>query len=357
MRNNLSAYSVFLCKALNWLPIIHVSCDERYGSYAPGSTVRNSALVLSIGLYKIYFLTYSNGRLSLYFILKFRSVAAYPSIQLVEQKADKYYLDMKNNSRTDKELEIQYEFLKEAYNNACTSKSSMLSKASYHVSTYLVLTGFYAYVFNELWKLEGWQKLSASFFIFGGVVFLVTAGVFIFSLLQISSEVRSTFKEVKVLAGSTCIGQAKSAYINWYASKEENNVLASQVKNTEMNMIIAFLIIAALWVFVFISGSNQEMEKSSWPAAGLEIQILNSDGILNENGLRNFFDILKNSNSRPSDQYMILSGRASNSEIYSSFVGLTKAVVGHDHVSELYLSSSSGIRGRLIIKIEKRDAK
>ena len=81
MSNKSRPFFVFFCKVFNWLPVFHVSCDDRYGSYSESSKVRFSALALSIGLYKIYFLTCFDGRFAFFFMLSFRSAAAYPSIQ------------------------------------------------------------------------------------------------------------------------------------------------------------------------------------------------------------------------------------------------------------------------------------
>ena len=357
MNKNLTACFVFLCRFLNWTPIFHVSCDDRYGSYAVNTTARFSLLVLSIGMYKIYFLTYAKGKISPCFVLGFRSVVAYPSTQIVDQKAETYCLEMKNTNRPEEDLKVQYEFLKEGYNNACASKSSMLSKVSSHASTYLVLAGFYAYVFNELWKLDGWQKTSAAIFISVGVLFLITAGVFAFSFLQVSSEIRSRFSDVKAPDGSSYLAQAKHAYINWYASKLENTVLASKIKNIELNMVVALLLVVALWGFVFVSGDKQKKAEGAKFAADLEIQILNSEGVLDKEGLSKFFDVISGSRERSLDQYVVLSSNSADAEIYSGLIGVARSVVGSDHVSELRLSSSSGLKSSIIIKVKKGSVK
>lgn len=357
MSNKSRPLFVFFCKILNWSPVFHVSCDDRYGSYSAYSNVRFSALAVSIGLYKIYFLTRFDGRFAFFFILSFRSAAAYPSIELVEQKSQEYYALMQSDQKTDQELEVHYEFLKESYNNACASKSSMLSKTSSHASTYLVLAGFYAYVFNEIWNLDGWQKHSASFFIFCGVLFLLTSGVFIFSLLQVSSEIRSTFTDLKKSEGSIYLKQAKSAYENWYASKEENKVLASKIKNIELNMIVSFLVVAAVWVFVFASGNKTDIKENSDLTANLEIKILNGSGELEGSSLNEFIGLLNNYKSHSVDRYVIFSSNFVGAEVYSSLVGLAKAVAGRDNISEFPLSSSYGLKNRVIVKIKNRDVK
>jgi len=306
---------------------------------------------------KVYFLTFSGGKFSPYFILNFRSVVAYPSVQLVDQKAESYCLDMQGTNRSEEDLKVQYEFLKEAYNNACSTKSSMLSKVSSHASTYLVLAGFYAYVFNEIWKLEGWQRNSATIFICVGILFLITAGFFTFSFLQVSSEIRASFADVRAPNGSSYLAQAKHAYVNWYASKLENMVLASKIKNIELNMVVAFLLVVALWVFVFVSGDKQKVTDKVQDVTDLEVQILNSEGVLDKEGLGEFFDVISSSKGRSADQYIVLSSNSVDAEIYSGLVGVARSVVGSSHVSELRLSNSSGLKSSIIVKVKKGEVK
>ena len=357
MSKYLAACFVFLCKVLSWSPIFHVSCDDRYGSYAVNATPRFSMFALSIGMCKVYFLTFCGGKFSPCFVLGFRSVMAYPSVQLVDQKAESYCLEMQGTNRSEEDLKVQYEFLKEAYNNACSTKSSMLSKVSSHASTYLVLAGFYAYVFNEVWKLDGWQKDSATIFICIGILFLITAGVFTFSFLQVSSEIRAGFADVRAPNGSSYLAQAKHAYVNWYASKIENTVLASKIKNIELNMVVAFLLVVVLWVFVFISGDKQKVTDEVQDVTDLEVQILNGEGVLDKESLGEFFDIISSSKSRSADQYVVLSSNSVDTGIYSGLVGVAKSVAGNSNVSELRLSDSSGLKSGIIIKIKKGGVK
>lgn len=344
---------MLICKALNWSPFFHVSCDDLYGSYMSSYTARFSVFALSIGMFKVYFLTVSGGKISLYSTLFFRSVMPYPSAPLVDQKAESYFLEMHRENRSEEDLKVQYEFLKEAYNNACAAKSSMLSKVSSHASTYLVLAGFYAFVFNEVWKLDGWQRNSAVVFICMGVLFLLTAGVFIFSFLQVSSEVRARFAEVRAKGGSSYLAQAKHAYVNWYASKYENMVLASKIKNIELNVVLAFLLIVNLWIFVFVCGGKEELSHEVKYVDELELHILNSDGVLDKEGLGKFFDVISSSKGRSVDQYVVLSGDSVDADIYSGLVSIAKSVVGESYVSELRLSSSSGLKNSIIIKVKK----
>lgn len=353
MRNYLNNCFLFLCKSLNWSPVFHVSCDDLYGSYRPSCTVRFSVFALSIGMFKIYFLTIIGRRVSFYSTLCFRSVMAYPSTQLVDQKAESYFLEMQRENRSEEDLKVQYEFLKEAYNNACTAKSSMLSKVSSHASTYLVLAGFYAFVFNEIWKLDGWQRNSAVVFICIGVLFLLTAGVFIFSFLQVSSEVRARFAEVRAKGGSSYLAQAKHAYVNWYASKFENMVLASKIKNIELNFVLAFLLVVSLWIFVFVYGGKEGVSNEVKYVDDFELQILNGDGVLDKEGLGKFFDVISSSKDRSVDRYVVLSSDSVDAAIYSGLVSVAKSVVGDSYVSELRLSSSSGLKNSIIIKVKK----
>ncbi|MOA61964.1 hypothetical protein D3C78_1872400 [compost metagenome] len=49
----------------------------------------------------------------------------------------------------------------------------------------------------------------------------------------------------------------------------------------------------------------------------------------------------------------MLSSNSADTEIYSGLVGVARSVVGSDHVSELRLSSSSGLKSSIIVKIKK----
>lgn len=343
-----------VCSLLNWSPIFHISCDDKFGQYVRTAPTRYSLFAMAIGGLKIYFLTMSANHINFLFTLRLRDISSPPDQNTVDAKATAYRNDI--STQSDAEIAIQYDFLKEAYNNNCNTRSSLETKVSSHASTYLVLIGFYAYVFNELWKLNDWQHTVALGWYIAGSAPLISTGIFIFTFFRIDSVVRATFRDLKTPGNSTPQNQASHAYTNWFASKGENTALATYVKNIEINMALSLAIVVPLWIFVFASNNAASEANKAKPhesvKPGLEIAIVDQHGALNKTSLSLLLDTLKLANNDKKAKYFVLSGTHHDKILYSSIINFVRAYLGSERVTELRLSEQLSPGESVIIKIE-----
>jgi hypothetical protein len=342
------------CILLNWLPVLHLSCDKGFGQYIPNTKKRFSLLAASLGGVKIYFLTLNDRQFSVLFSLKLSSISPPPDQKTIDAKTADYLTDI--DGRSDDDVSIQYEFLKENYNNNCNSRSSLETKVSSHASTYLVLAGFYAYVFNELWKLSDWQYILALTLYLTGFLFLASAGIFIFTFFRIGNSVRAAFRDLKPMGKSTIKIQSALAYTNWYASNAENRALATYVKNIELNMAKSLAIVAPLWLFIFIS-NNVTIEATKGDihnktAPNLEISVVGRDGKLNKQAFSALLETLNSTDSHKESKYVILSGTTKDKELYSSIISIVRAFADKQSIIELHFSDQLQLGNSVIIKIE-----
>lgn len=348
MRNKLLNY---LYTIANWSPLLHISCDEHFGRYDASLKLRLSALALSLGKSKLYIITLSNAKWSLFHLVQLDAILKRPNQTQIDLKASDYYNDISSQSRPDEEIALHYEFLKEAYNNNTSTRSSLETKVSSHASTYLILAGFYAYVFNELWKIKGWQGDIALGWFLLSLPFLASTGYFIFNFFQVGGVVRASFREIKPASKATQYQQAKGAYINWFSSMNENQTLATYVKNIETNMVTAFLLVAMLWIFVFFSGNSATKEPPKPTNTNFEFAVVDEAGSLNKKGISQLLNNLHPAGKKK-DTYYIISSTPPSDELYSSVLGFIKAVAGSDRVVELKLDDSSRLGSSIIVKIK-----
>lgn len=242
-------------KTLNWSPIFHVSCDDKFGEYCEGECKRFSLLSLALGSRKIYLITYSEKQIRTFACVNLWRIVTPPTQHQIDSKTNNYLNDI--GDIPDQEISIHYEFLKESFNTNCNTRSSLETKVSSYLSSYLVLAAFYAYSFNEYWPLAGVKFYLLSFIFAVGFFPLISCGAMILSFFKVKNTVRATFKELKQKGNATAKNQAAAAYTNWYASKSENTALATAVKNIESYMTSAVAAVFILWIITFLIKADE----------------------------------------------------------------------------------------------------
>lgn len=312
----------------NYIPIFHLSSDDLFGAYSSSNEKRFSIICIAIGKYKVYIITFFKNKFNFLHVVNFDSLTKIPNQEEVDQKTNDYVSAQSENS--EEKIKIQYEFLKEAYNNNSEVKSSLETRVASYMTAYFVLLGFLAYLFNEIWKLkpEGTFKYLFFLVVMAGL-FLSSAGIFIWSFLRVKSTTRSTFKDLRL---NTCTLQlAASAYTNWYASKGENNSLASHVKNIESNIFIALVISVFLWFFVLQNPTKIATPSIKESKKTHSYLVVDRDGKHHESALLSMLSLKKNNENY--DYFVIYGQGASESKIQV-----------HVDILKLYLGAKTPIQ-------------
>ncbi len=255
-----------ILRALNSSPFLHVSCDENFGTCISEGTYRYSLFAALWGTSKLYFLTFrKNEKLKLFHIIRFSTLCPPIDQAQVDEKTKSYAATIQDQA--DKSLDVQLDFLKESYASNLTSEASMDNRVSSYVAAYLVLIGFFAYLFHEIWGVRTASIFWPILIIFlVGILFLYSSGAFLWQFLRVRDSVRSTFRDLR--NDSTLRKRVELAYTNWYATKEELKRLASHVKNIEHNLAASLAIAIIAWLtFFYFSNATPVKQFASSTAA------------------------------------------------------------------------------------------
>lgn len=231
---------------LNFSPIFHISCDESFGAYSQNGNLRLSLLVVVLGTWKLYLITGKRGEgFKLLRVIRFADVCHQVNQECIDQKTASYAATIQEQN--DQSLDAQLDFLKDGYESNLTAEASLDSRVSSYVSGYLVLIGFFAYLFDAILSAApSIARLISGIIFLAGILFLLSSGAFLWRFLRVRNVVRSTFKDMK--DSPTKCKRVELAYTNWYASKKEVESLASHVKNIEQSMASALCIAIMTWV-------------------------------------------------------------------------------------------------------------
>lgn len=254
-----------ILRALNFSPLFHVSCDENFGTYISGGTYRYSLLATLWGTSKLYFLTFRrNEKLKLFHTVRFSTLCPPTGQAQVDEKTRSYAATIQDQA--DESLNAQLDFLKESYASNLTSEASMDNRVSSYVAAYLVLIGFFAYLFHEIWGVRTVSIFWPNLIIFlVGILFLYSSGAFLWRFLMVRDSVRSTFRDLR--NDATLRKRVELAYTNWYATKEELRWLASHVKNIEHNLAASLAVAILTWLTFFYFSNTTPVKQSTSSSA------------------------------------------------------------------------------------------
>jgi hypothetical protein len=292
--------------------------------------------------------TICKRRLGLFRLLRFSELNLLES----QQTIDKQTTDYRNRTETltDKQLDIQYEFLKERFNNNEDAKSSLETRLASHITSYFALVGFYGYILTLILPHSPVSWIAQ--FVFGcGCLFMIACGAFIWSSLQVKGVVRSTFKDLTADASPRT--QAVLAYTNWYASRQEVRALASQVKNVESNMILALCIAVPLWIAAqFIMSRLEGVPRDTDDRSAMIAEVVNPDGTFATKNVAELLAKLGKDFSNGGEKFVIVSGQQANRN-RDKIAGILKLSIGEDNVRDIRLPQSGWGDASVIVKSGK----
>lgn len=339
----------FLLYVFNRIPVCHISCDDAYGTYRSGLPRRFSLLVLVFGKAKFYLLTVYKGRPSLVKLLRFSEMSLLDSQQTIDTLTANYRTN--TSALTDQQLEIQYEFLKERFNNNEDAKSSLEARIAAHITSYFALVGFYGYILTMILPISSRSACVAGFVFWIGCLFMLACGAFIWSSMQVKGIVRSTFKD---LAADTSLRtQAVLAYTNWYASNQEVRALASEVKNVESNMILALCVAVPLWIAAqFIMPHPEREQPTTDGGSGMSAKVINANGSFATKEIAALLAELGKHLSDGGEKLVIVSGQHANRN-RDRIVGILKLASGDENIRDIRLPQSDWGDASVVVNLDE----
>lgn len=346
----MSAFEAILCILFNHSPIFHVSCDERFGQYHPGANKRISLLAISFWKWKVYLITF-NKQLKLAHTINFDTLCPMPVQNDVDYKTISYRNHLAATSASTEAAQIQYESLKERFNQNSSIKSSFDNKASAYASTYVVLLGFYAYVFNEIWKLGNKNAFYASCAaLLVCSLFTATSGLYIWGFLKLKNTIRSKFSDLKLDPSPQ--NQAVLAYTNWYSSEKESTVHASYIRNIESNLAVSVFLGLGLWLSVFLSTSYLSTSDQTAPSESHELMIINEMGELQKQNLSALLSLIKEARNDGGFTLYAISNYTEKSPAREETINILNFFLSSEKIKKISLQSNSSIRKSMTIKLE-----
>ncbi|WP_330206683.1 hypothetical protein [Pseudomonas sp. AM14(2022)] len=339
------------CTLLNHTPLFHISCDQRFGQYHATTPRRLSLLVISFWKWKLYIISINSQRkFELLKLINFDLICPMPSQAEVDNKTDSFRKHLTSTSASTEAANIQYESLKERFNQNTSIKSSFDNKVSAYASSYVVLLGFYAYLFNEMWKLTNNNLFYTScVVIFICALFTATAGLYIWGFLKLKNTIRSRFFDLKT--EPTAQNQAVLTYTNWYSSEKEGTVHASYIRNIETNMATSLLLGLGLWIFVFLSSNYLSSQTHPPLSTAQETEIINESGDLKKQNLSTLLSIIQNADSSQNYTLYVISNAEVQSSIKEQVIKTLKLLLTPEKIKEVNLSTSV-IKKSMTIKLE-----
>lgn len=345
----MTALESILCIIFNHSPIFHISCDERFGQYRPGANKRISLLAISFWKWKAYLITFNN-RFEFIHTINFDKVCPMPTQTDVDKKTNLFRAHLAATPTTEA-AHIQYESLKERFNQNSSIKSSFDNKASAYASTYVVLLGFYAYVFNEIWKL-GNNTFFYSFCValLTCCLFTATSGLYIWGFLKLKNTIRSKFSDLK--RDPSAHNQAALAYTNWYSSEKESTVHASYIRNIEVNLAISVFLGLGLWLSVFLCSSYLSGSNQPSPSDSRETLVVNESGELQKQNLSALLSIIKEASIDGNFTLYTISNDAESSPMREETMNILKFFLSPENIKTINIHSNKTIKKSMIIKLE-----
>lgn len=254
------APKIIIAKLLNWSPILHISEDNKFG-FIDNLTnkLRVSIFSIPFGDNKLYFLSWikpnTGDKWNFEFCkcLRFYDIVKKESQSEIDNKTEAYKIFIEDHS--DEEIDHQADFLKEKTNENQDRKSSAYNKINNYAAINLVHIGFIGYLFTEILNIKNYSTFSYLFYVIIGFSFVYTLNYFLFIKLGLSVKtfVRSTFKDLK--ENPTAKQLATNYYTDWYASKNDAEVMVSIVCNIEEYFIRSICVTFVLWACIIVNNN------------------------------------------------------------------------------------------------------
>lgn len=290
-------FFTWIGKLFNWLPILHVSSDSDFGSFDGNKTdTRFSLLTLSLGQNKYYFLSIyksdSGWMFDFFKRLDFFDVCPIYTLAEVDEKGNKYELDLEPIKEDSDKLKLHVELLKEKITQNRTRISSSYTKLNSYRSIILALAAAGVYVLTETVNSQVKSNfvVASWFFLVLFVLYSLSAFLQVTFALKVKAYIKSAFKDLK--ESTSVLQLAKCFYVDFISLGNESRIVVSITKNAEKYFNRCFIVLIISWLCIFSSQSNFFYNRSLFSYKENEYLIVDSQGQLQLKQLAKFIDSL-----------------------------------------------------------------
>ncbi|MDD2463365.1 MAG: hypothetical protein PHI97_05160 [Desulfobulbus sp.] len=310
---------------LNKSPLFSLSCDDFFGEIMINFPIRFSVARITIGLKKIYILTYSNHKFQFYYILNLRKLRPWPKSEFVEKKLNSYEDIIKNID--DNKIRYQIQFLERKIGMDNDTLSLFHTKTSFYCAIAILLIGYLVHliqiiVYQFNWSIESILPVIATVF---SLIYLYNFSLFIYEYSKNKNVSRSSFSDLKYQTSLKKL--SLSCYFDWFNIKEEVQVLSTYVKNIEkylFNSVISILITSILLFFLpYLTININSLLMNNVNLSSLSL--IDENNIYSHDKIIKFTEILKNiGNNNISTIYVIKTNNINNDITYKQIIDSIK---------------------------------
>ncbi|MPW27804.1 hypothetical protein F9L16_02190 [Agarivorans sp. B2Z047] len=273
-------FSLFVYRLLNHLPVFHASQDNSFDSVNSLAELRLSLLSLPWGDKHIYLFTYIHKgnikeRFNLLSILRISDIKSPRSKKELDQlEAD--FLGLEDDTGGSKS-KLRMEFLKHKSAECQNSINTLNNKVNSYIAIALVYTGLFAFLFQSILEL-GFSLFSVLMWLAFGLssISLINVLVLLRRYLQVKGTLKSRFGSFK---GSPDFKQlAKSIYIDWLTSQDEQWEAATLVKNIEKYFIRSVFLSSFILFSTVLLPFIQQVSPNTIKATNDEFILIDKEG-------------------------------------------------------------------------------
>ncbi len=333
----------FTCWAFNHSPLFNVSCDDNFGTYKVGSLIRLSFVGLSICDRKLYLITVSGGKWSLFKILTFNELRPLPTLEIAIEKQNRYRDDI--SEMDDTQIEQHVAFLSGAKQHDITIKGMLQNKASVYGAVAVALATLPILELKRIffeWDFSLYSLLLIASFIYLYLQVLEFLKLF----LKNKTVCRSRFSDFK--ADGTLKKYAESLYLDWYCIKEERDIQASYVMNIQKYLVYSLIMAAIISLSPILKSITSDDAKQSNSCEFQQVSIMSSSGQLREGELMKLASLL--SKKTVIKNILLVRNFEKLSDDYKHILTTLGLYFNKSQIEEVYLKDTNSESPFLIIK-------
>ncbi|REG81983.1 hypothetical protein [Marinomonas pollencensis] len=273
-------FGLLVCRLLNHLPVFHASQDNGFDSVDSLAGLRFSLLSLPWGYKHIYLFTYVHQgnfkeRFKWVSILRILDIKSpHQQEELDQLEAD--FLDLDDDTGGSKS-KLRMELLKHKNAECQNSINTLNNKVNSYIAIALVYTGLFAFLFQSILEL-GFSHFSVLMWLAFGLssISLINVLVLLRSYLQVKGTLKSRFSSFKISPDFKQL--AKSIYIDWLTSKDEQWEAATLVKNIEKYFIRSIFVSSLILFSTVLQPFIQQVPSDAIKLSNDEFILIDKEG-------------------------------------------------------------------------------
>ncbi|MEN4743143.1 hypothetical protein ABEH08_20405 [Pantoea agglomerans] len=243
-------FKKLILKIFNFSFIFHASCDKNFDTYRAGLPVRISLIHLNVGISHLYIATYcrSAKNFLIWHQLKFKDVAQPVDPKVIDDKVNAFSLSLSGKSDIH---DAQVDVLKEKKADNKDAISGAYNKASFFLAFITSVVGLLAFLLPTIseYHSQSFFKIAILWFlVLSSLMNVLSAGFFIFQILNVKGYLRRDFKELSSSNGDNF--ELLYHYFEWKSGEAERVNIISLLRNAIKYSMAAFCFAILLWSFL-----------------------------------------------------------------------------------------------------------